>query len=242
LGNKGAVAIYVTIGLTNMLIVNAHLAAHQDAETQRNIDFDKINRLMPIKIFDKKAANNNSNINIDSNFHSTNSASFVGLKTTNSIKPTLLNSNNNSSKNNNNNNTNKNNNTTEMKTIDTNIIIKNKQSTIEIETIHEAIKNKQSTIEIETIHEAIKNKQSTIEIETIHEAIKNKQSTIEIETIHEAIEKTLSKHHDDINDNNIKNSKNNDDDNDYFQIIENTIKPNNASSILNVKTVKTILN
>lgn len=50
LGNKGGVAIYMKIGLTSILLVNAHLAAHQDKESQRNLDFDKISKTIPIML------------------------------------------------------------------------------------------------------------------------------------------------------------------------------------------------
>ena len=56
LGNKGAVAIYIVIGKTKLLIANAHLAAHQNAEKQRNSDFNKINRLMP-SLLERKEIN-----------------------------------------------------------------------------------------------------------------------------------------------------------------------------------------
>eukprot|EP01038_Epipyxis_sp_PR26KG_P005682 gene5682-7844_t len=47
LGNKGGTSIFLKFCSTKILIVNAHLAAHQDAENQRNLDFDKINKSLP---------------------------------------------------------------------------------------------------------------------------------------------------------------------------------------------------
>jgi hypothetical protein len=48
LGNKGGVAIYLKVGNTRILVVNAHLAAHQNAEKQRNADYWKICRGIPV--------------------------------------------------------------------------------------------------------------------------------------------------------------------------------------------------
>jgi hypothetical protein len=48
LGNKGGVAVYLKIGNTRILVVNAHLAAHQNAEKQRNADYWKICRGVPL--------------------------------------------------------------------------------------------------------------------------------------------------------------------------------------------------
>jgi hypothetical protein len=53
LGNKGAVSLYLKIGNTKMLVVNAHLAAHQKAEKQRNAEFQKINVQIP-QMLEKK--------------------------------------------------------------------------------------------------------------------------------------------------------------------------------------------
>jgi hypothetical protein len=48
LGNKGAVAISMKIGRTKFVFANAHLAAHQNAVKQRNRDYAKISKEMPI--------------------------------------------------------------------------------------------------------------------------------------------------------------------------------------------------
>jgi hypothetical protein len=53
LGNKGAVALFLKIGNTKMLIVNAHLSAHQKAEKQRNAEFQKMNVQIPV-LLEKK--------------------------------------------------------------------------------------------------------------------------------------------------------------------------------------------
>lgn len=55
MGNKGGVAVYLKFGDLTILVVNAHLAAHQNAEKQRNNDFHKINRGIPL-LLDKKSA------------------------------------------------------------------------------------------------------------------------------------------------------------------------------------------
>ena len=55
LGNKGAVALYLLFGTTKILVINAHLAAHQHAEGQRNSDFTKISRSLP-SLLEKKEA------------------------------------------------------------------------------------------------------------------------------------------------------------------------------------------
>lgn len=54
LGNKGGVAVFLKIADTKILIVNAHLAAHQNAERQRNADFAKISRGVPALLARKK--------------------------------------------------------------------------------------------------------------------------------------------------------------------------------------------
>ena len=54
LGNKGGVSVHLKIGNRTILVTNAHLAAHQDAEKQRNADFNKINRRMPYLLQQKK--------------------------------------------------------------------------------------------------------------------------------------------------------------------------------------------
>lgn len=48
LGNKGAVAISMRIGKTKFAFANAHLAAHQNAVKQRNNDYSKISKEMPL--------------------------------------------------------------------------------------------------------------------------------------------------------------------------------------------------
>ena len=53
LGNKGAVALYIQIGNTKMLVLNAHLSAHQKAEKQRNAEFQKMNVMIP-QLLEKK--------------------------------------------------------------------------------------------------------------------------------------------------------------------------------------------
>lgn len=50
LGNKGGVGIQFTVGATKIVIVNAHLAAHQKAVKQRNADFEKIDKEMPFSL------------------------------------------------------------------------------------------------------------------------------------------------------------------------------------------------
>ena len=44
LGNKGAVGIRMTVGNSRLLIVNAHLAAHQNAVKERNAQFARIEK------------------------------------------------------------------------------------------------------------------------------------------------------------------------------------------------------
>ena len=55
MGNKGAVAIFLKFGTTRLLVANAHLAAHQHAEEQRNSDYSKISRTLPILLEKKEA-------------------------------------------------------------------------------------------------------------------------------------------------------------------------------------------
>jgi hypothetical protein len=47
LGNKGGVAVQLSIGRTRAVFVNVHLAAHQNAVKQRNADYHKITNNMP---------------------------------------------------------------------------------------------------------------------------------------------------------------------------------------------------
>ena len=56
LGNKGGVGLLFKIGETRLLIVNAHLAAHQTAEKRRNAEFNRINKMIPILLEKKEAA------------------------------------------------------------------------------------------------------------------------------------------------------------------------------------------
>lgn len=49
LGNKGGVGISVAIGRTSLLLVNSHLAAHQNAVEQRNADYLRIDSQMPLR-------------------------------------------------------------------------------------------------------------------------------------------------------------------------------------------------
>jgi phosphatidylinositol-bisphosphatase len=48
-GNKGGVGISVAIGRTSVLLVNSHLAAHQNAVEQRNADYLRIDTQMPLR-------------------------------------------------------------------------------------------------------------------------------------------------------------------------------------------------
>ena len=54
LGNKGGVAISLRIAGTTFVFANAHLAAHQDAVKQRNAEFSKLNRELPLLLARKK--------------------------------------------------------------------------------------------------------------------------------------------------------------------------------------------
>lgn len=56
LGNKGGVGLHFKIGATRLLVVNAHLAAHQTAERRRNAEFNRINKLIPVLLDKKEAA------------------------------------------------------------------------------------------------------------------------------------------------------------------------------------------
>ena len=51
LGNKGGVAIALTLGHTSFLFVNAHLAAHQHKVAERNADFHRIDTGLPLRPF-----------------------------------------------------------------------------------------------------------------------------------------------------------------------------------------------
>ena len=63
LGNKGGVGLLFKIGETRLLIVNAHLAAHQTAEKRRNAEFNRINKMIPILLEKKEAAITSSQTN-----------------------------------------------------------------------------------------------------------------------------------------------------------------------------------
>jgi len=56
LGNKGGVGVFLKVGSTRILIINAHLSAHQKAVKQRNADYQKIVKLMPY-LLEKKESN-----------------------------------------------------------------------------------------------------------------------------------------------------------------------------------------
>jgi hypothetical protein len=55
LGNKGAVGLLLRIGNTKIVVVNAHLSAHQNAVKQRNAEFHKINAQMAIQLGKKES-------------------------------------------------------------------------------------------------------------------------------------------------------------------------------------------
>ena len=48
LGNKGGLAVSLCIGSTKFVIVNAHLAAHQNAVKRRNSEFQKLRKELPL--------------------------------------------------------------------------------------------------------------------------------------------------------------------------------------------------
>lgn len=54
MGNKGAVGIAFSIGETRLLVVNAHLAAHDKAVKQRNADFERISNDLPVRLNKKR--------------------------------------------------------------------------------------------------------------------------------------------------------------------------------------------
>jgi hypothetical protein len=56
LGNKGGVGVYFKVANTRILIVNAHLAAHQTAEKRRNAEFNRINKMIPFLLEKKHPA------------------------------------------------------------------------------------------------------------------------------------------------------------------------------------------
>lgn len=49
LGNKGGVGISLTVGQTSLLLINSHLAAHQNAVDQRNSDYLRIDSQMSLR-------------------------------------------------------------------------------------------------------------------------------------------------------------------------------------------------
>ncbi|RYH06211.1 hypothetical protein EON65_43160 [archaeon] len=60
LGNKGAVGLLLRIGSSKIVVVNAHLSAHQNSVKQRNAEFHKINNLMPALLLKKESFYNGS--------------------------------------------------------------------------------------------------------------------------------------------------------------------------------------
>jgi hypothetical protein len=56
LGNKGGVGLHFQVGGTRLLVVNAHLAAHQTAEKRRNAEFNRIDKMIPVLLEKKQAA------------------------------------------------------------------------------------------------------------------------------------------------------------------------------------------
>lgn len=103
LGNKGAVALFLKIGNTKMLIVNAHLSAHQKAEKQRNAEFQKINVQIPT-LLEKKDSSIGAAEVITTDFNSTspdnavppNTESGAALSPTTATEGTDTNNNNDS--------------------------------------------------------------------------------------------------------------------------------------------------
>lgn len=55
LGNKGAVGVLLRIGSVRIVVVNAHLSAHQGAVSKRNAEFHKINRTLPALLTKKES-------------------------------------------------------------------------------------------------------------------------------------------------------------------------------------------
>ena len=54
LGNKGGLAVSLCIGSTKFVIVNAHLAAHQNAVKRRNSEFQKLRKELPLLLAKKE--------------------------------------------------------------------------------------------------------------------------------------------------------------------------------------------
>jgi phosphatidylinositol-bisphosphatase len=50
MGNKGGVGIHFAVGQTSFVVVNSHLAAHQNAVKARNADFKLISRGIPVAL------------------------------------------------------------------------------------------------------------------------------------------------------------------------------------------------
>lgn len=86
LGNKGGVGIFLKIGSTRILVVNAHLTAHQNAVRQRNNDFAKINRVLP-SLLEKKETSRDlfspASPNTVTNNNNFSSSSLVPISSTN---------------------------------------------------------------------------------------------------------------------------------------------------------------
>lgn len=91
LGNKGAVAMYIQIGSTKMLVVNAHLSAHQKAEKQRNAEFQKMNVMLPQLLEKKDSAVQFNNIGeqVTTNFDSTTASSGEIAAASSPVDPTV---------------------------------------------------------------------------------------------------------------------------------------------------------
>lgn len=78
LGNKGAVSIFLKICGTRILVVNAHLSAHQHAERRRNAEFKKISSIMPLLLERKERLDSDQDLtnggNVSSHAAQANSA------------------------------------------------------------------------------------------------------------------------------------------------------------------------
>jgi len=89
LGNKGGVGIYFQVLQTRILIVNAHLAAHQTAEKRRNAEFNRINRMIPVLLEKKEAkiTTTKSSNNLVSSSSSIRDNSSTGVAENNGTLP-----------------------------------------------------------------------------------------------------------------------------------------------------------